>query len=233
MKTYIRDDVSLEYHLLLEERKTISATLFPNLEVPVKAPLDASAEGIDSFLSRKVRWLLKQKRYFAQFKDMRNKRYVSGETFQYRGRSYKLLLHGACTSSRVLLQYGVLNVFITGDKHPSKAARLVDIWYSRRALAVFTERLEVCFRLFNYSEMPSAAVRRMSRRWGSYSQRTNRINLNRELIRAATRYIDYVIVHELCHITHRKHDTSFYAQLESILPNWKRLKKELELRLLG
>ena len=56
---------------------------------------------------------------------------------------------------------------------------------------------------------------------------------NRELIKAATRHIDYVIIHELCHITHRKHSRPFYELLASKLPQWQRLKAELELSLLG
>ncbi|MCK5133836.1 MAG: DUF45 domain-containing protein [Candidatus Sabulitectum sp.] len=112
------DNVAFDYHLVLEKRKTIAATVFPNSELLVKAPVDATSDGIESFLIKKLRWVLKQKRYFAQFKNCDEKQYVSGETFQYRGRSYKLLLHGKCDSERVSLQYGVLNVFLDGKKKP-------------------------------------------------------------------------------------------------------------------
>ncbi len=233
VNTFTLDNVSLDYHVLREERKTISATVFPSGEVLVKAPLDATFEGMESFLTRRIRWILKQKRYFSQFGPVRSKRYVSGETFQYRGRSYKLLLHGYNDSNRVSLQHGVLNVFMKGQKHPSKAARLVDSWYSVRAKAVFSERLEECFQMFDNNEVPSLALRRMSKRWGSYSSASNQIALNPELVRAATRYIDYVIVHELCHMTQKRHDSAFYELIESKMPTWRRLKTELELRLLG
>lgn len=233
MKTFLRDNVSLDYHLILEDRKTISATVFPSSEVLVKAPLDATVPVIEKFLYRKLRWLLKQKRYFAQFGPVRKKRFVSGETFQYRGKSYKLLLHGDSDASRVTLQHGVLNVFIKGDKSSVGIQRFVNEWYLNRARAVFSHRLALCFKMFDYPSMPALAVRRMNRRWGSYQQRSNQIILNLELIRAATRYIDYVIVHELCHISHRKHSREFYQLLETKLPDWRRLKAELELRLPG
>jgi len=57
--------------------------------------------------------------------------------------------------------------------------------------------------------------------------------LNRDLIKVATRFIDYVVVHELCHVFVEKHNAAFYTLLESKLPNWKQLKTELELYLLG
>ena len=106
-------------------------------------------------------------------------------------------------------------------------------WYVDRAHKVFAERLDACVELFDCEEKPGLQVRPMSRRWGSYSSKTNRVILNEALIRASTRHIDYVIVHELCHVTHQKHDRAFFALLASKLPHWQKLKTELELSLLA
>ncbi len=137
-------NVAINYHLILEERKTIAATVYPNSELLVKAPFDATPAGIESFLVRKLRWVLKQKKFFAQFKNSDEKQYVSGETFQYRCRSYKLLLHGNCISERVSLQHGVLNVFLAGAIDPSIAGSLVENWYIASARRVFPERVRIC-----------------------------------------------------------------------------------------
>jgi len=224
---------SLEYHLVLEERKTIAATVFPSSELLVKAPVDATVEGIEAFLARKFGWVLKQKRYFSGFKQSTHKQYLSGETFRYRGRSYKLLLHGNCDTGRVSLQHGVLNVFLEGEKTSESARRLVEKWYSESAVRVFPERVRACSALFGLDEPPVVVQRKMNRRWGSYSKKHNRVTLNRELIKVATRFIDYVVVHELCHVFVEKHNTVFYSLLESKLPDWKQLKTELELYMLG
>lgn len=224
---------SLEYHLVLEERKTIAATVYPSCELLVKAPADATVEGIEAFLAGKLRWVLRQKRYFAGFKQSAGKQYLSGETFRYRGRSYKLLLRGNCDRGRVSLQHGVLNVFIEGDKSPDSAKHLVEKWYTESAARVFPERVRVCAALFGLHQMPEVVQRRMNRRWGSYSKKRNCVTLNRDLIKVATRFIDYVVVHELCHVFVEKHNAAFYTLLESKLPNWKQLKTELELYLLG
>ena len=87
--------------------------------------------------------------------------------------------------------------------------------------------------MFDYRKIPGLIIRPMKRRWGSYSYRTSRVILNQELIKASTRHIDYVIIHELCHVTHMKHDRAFYDLLASMLPRWEKLKTELELSLLG
>ncbi len=118
-------------------------------------------------------------------------------------------------------------------KDHARAKKLLEEWYLEKANKVFSERLSACFFLFDYKEMPALAIRKLSKRWGSYLHKTNKIFLNQELIKASTRHIDYVIIHELCHIAHRQHNSAFYDLLESRLPQWETLKTELELSLLG
>jgi len=227
------EKVSFDFYLILEDRRTVAATVFPTQTLIVKAPREASDDRIFEFLRRKFRWVLKQQRYFAQFKTRSKKRYVSGETFRYRGRSYKLLIRRNGHGERVSLQHGTLTVFTASPKKHAHTKDLLDAWYSERAHRVFSERLSTCLSLFDYREMPGLMVKRMTRRWGSYSHRTNRVILNQELIKASTRHIDYVIVHELCHVKYDRHTRAFYDLLESRLPQWQKVKTELELSLLG
>ena len=226
------ENIAFDYHLILERRKTITATVFPTKALLVKAPSGTPHQRIDKFLQKKFRWVLKQQRYFAQFRTFVEKRYVSGETFRYRGRSYKLLVRRDA-SEQVSLTHGTLMVFSSRPSEPEHTKVLLDGWFSRRARIVFNDRLRECYGLFDYSEMPGLMVRRMRRRWGSYSHKTGRVILNTNLIGASTRHIDYVIIHELCHITQRKHNREFYELLESKLPHWRALKTELELSLLS
>jgi len=70
-------------------------------------------------------------------------------------------------------------------------------------------------------------VRQLNARWGSMSA-AGRIVLNRDLIHAPTACIDYVIVHELCHRLHPRHDRAFWRTLSSIMPDWEKRKQRLE-----
>jgi hypothetical protein len=79
--------------------------------------------------------------------------------------------------------------------------------------------------------MPKLAIRKMPKRWGSYLS-NKKIILNPLLIKASKDCIDYVIVHELCHIKYRKHNKYFFKLQESIIPDWKKTKEKLELRFL-
>jgi len=226
-------NVSFDYNLLLEDRKTISATVFPNQDLMVKAPVIADDKRIEDFLKRKFRWILKQKRYFAQFKNQPEKQYISGESFRYRGRSYKLLVRDNGQDERLSLYHGTLVAYTKKPKNNKRVKNLVDAWYNEKAHIVFAERLSECVKRFDYNKEPGLITRKMTKRWGSYSHKKNRVILNVDLIKASKRFIDYVIIHELCHVKHKKHNRAFYDLLESKLPKWEKLKTELELSLLS
>jgi len=226
-------NISFDYCLILENRKTISAMVLPSQALVVRAPFEATDDRVYDFLCRKFRWILKQQRYFAQFQSEEEKRFVSGETFRYRGRSYKLLLRKDIRNEHVSLQHGTLTAYMFSPKDHARAKQLLEEWYLKKANKVLSERLSTCFFLFDYEEMPTLVIRKMSKRWGSYMHKTNKIYLNQELIKASKRHIDYVIIHELCHTIHKLHNRAFYSLLESKLPQWEKLKTELELGLFG
>lgn len=227
------ENITFDYHLILEQRKTIAATVYPNQSVVVKAPLDAETDRIHDFLSRKYRWVLKQQRYFSQFKPNVPKEYVTGESFRYLGRSYKLLVRSTTDEPRVLLQRGILTVYSCFPKNRLVTKKLLEAWYAEKTKKVFQERLTACFERFDYDKCPSVGIRKLNKRWGSYLRKSNRIILNHDLIQASKAQIDYVIIHELCHVTHDQHSKAFYALQKSKLPNWETLKTELELQLLS
>jgi predicted metal-dependent hydrolase len=232
-KRFTYEQIAFDYRLTLETRKTLAIHLFPDQSVHVKAPLHASESKITGFLQRKIRWILKHQRYFAQFKPRIPKEYVSGETFRYLGRNYKLLIRKAEGQERVSLQHGVLTVFSMSPQDRAHTRLLLEAWYLEKARQLFTERLACCLNRFPQLNLPKLGIRRLARRWGSYSRRTHRIGLNLELIKASRPQIDYVLIHELCHTTHRAHDKAFYSLLSSHLPEWKNIKRELECSLLS
>lgn len=70
------------------------------------------------------------------------------------------------------------------------------------------------------------SIRGQKTRWGSCSQ-SGTISLNYNLLRLDKKLIDYVIIHELCHLRHMNHSKDFWNEVEQILPDYKQLRKEL------
>lgn len=227
------ENVGFDYDLILQNRKTIAVTVHPDLEVTLKAPEQATQAKINDFLRRKTRWVLKQRRYFEEFKKATHKNYVSGETFRYLGRNYKLLVSQTESEERVSLQFGSINVFSHFPKNRLYTKKLLVAWYEQNAKAKFAEQLKQCVITYEIEDIPGVKIRQMKSRWGSYSKSTHSISLNPRLIQASRKQIDYVITHELCHIEHMNHSSGFYALLTKRLPDWKQLKSALECELIN
>ncbi len=219
-----------EYYLIMQERKTISLTVFPDLRITVKAPYYTDDKKVEEFFKRKWVWIEKQLSFFRQFQLTKTKKqYVSGESFLYLGRQYKLIVKKS-KENRASLQQSRLYLYTTCRvKDGKNNKKIIEQWYRERAECIFDERYKEMIKKFNHKKMPKIQIRRMNKRWGSYTS-NNKIFLNPLLIYTSKKCIDYVITHELCHVKYRKHNKNFYKLLNNKYPNWEKMKEKLELR---
>jgi len=102
-------------------------------------------------------------------------------------------------------------------------------WYSAHARNLLSKRLAQYLPAFKKmgTIIPEVRYRRMRKRWGSCSGNGG-IILNTELVQAPIHCIDYVIIHELCHLLQPHHDGKFYHILKRVLPDWEKRKERLE-----
>ena len=225
--------VCIEFQLTRRERKTLSISVKPDLGIEVVAPHDASLDRIFEKVRKRAPWIREQLRFFTQFQPRTpDRKYVAGETHLYLGRQYKLkFVHDI--QRRVKIYRGRLEVHTLKPRQTEITKGLVEDWYRQRAHLKFRERLELCQQLFSKPENfePSGLIiRQLQQRWGSMTH-GKKLILNRSLIRASVDAIDYVITHELCHISHPHHGAEFFKLLERIMPDWERRKTKLERQL--
>lgn len=216
------------YDLIKQDRKTLSLTVSPDLRICVKCPHKAGDERIELFLKRKWFWLEKQLKFFGKYQRKEYKKeYISGESFHYLGRQHQLVVRRA-KEDKVSLLRGILMVYTTKPvSNGSHTKKLISEWYVAKTNQVFNERYGKMKEKFDYNKMPSLAVREMKRRWGSFVNK-NKIVLNPKLIYMPKDYIDYVIVHELCHMKYKNHDKKFFKFLDEKYPKWEKVKEKLE-----
>lgn len=111
---------------------------------------------------------------------------------------------------------------------PEVICRALQGWYRTEALRILAERLNVlCPAIPWLSGIPPWKVKLMRRRWGSCTAR-GELTFNTHLIKAPVQCIDYVLLHELAHLRELNHSKHYYAVLEHLLPEWKRMRCELE-----
>ena len=217
------------FHLKKVDRKTLGIEVHADLSVWAVAPLKATLKEVKTLVLKRAKWITKQQRYFEQFLPRTPEReYVSGETHFYLGRRYILRIRKGKLET-VKLIGGELIVYYTTDKSTDTIKHLLTGWYynhaQRKFDAVIKESLSK-FRTYKIGE-PPIEIRRMKNRWGSCTPK-GKIILNPELIKAPGRCIEYVAIHELCHLVHPNHSKQFYKLQASILPNSEKIKLKLE-----
>jgi predicted metal-dependent hydrolase len=204
----------------------------PDQRVVATVPHDATEDSIQEAMLKRARWIWQNIEEFAKQKDyVLPKRYVSGETQFYLGRRYVLkVLIDAEQVSNVKLSRGKLNVTLRKDfdDRVVKVKPLIDKWYQHKAKAIFHERLNKMLPKTTWvTDIPSFRVMAMKTQWGSCSTKGN-LMLNPHLIKAPKECIDYVILHELCHIAEHNHSEKFWRLLTQVMPNWKEVKAKLD-----
>jgi hypothetical protein len=215
-------DFLLEY----SNRKSLGITVTSDLSVLVKAPADTQIDKIKEKLRKKAPWILKQQSFFLSFHPKTPERkFIGGETHLYLGRQYRLKIIQNKIES-VKLKGKFIEVALS-DK--SRAKQLATEWYLQKARSKFHAIAQPIIDKFKkYKVEPTSIVlREMPTRWGSCTPK-GKIILNPELIKAPKGCIEYVIIHELCHLVHHDHTQKFIDLQTKEMKDWEKWKNKLE-----
>lgn len=214
------------------QARKVLIKIHPDQRVVATVPFDATEQSIQKAMSKRARWIWKNIQDFAKQREyVLPKQYVSGETQFYLGKRYMLKVIVDCGQKQsVKLSRGKLNVSLrkSSDKEALNIKALLDAWYLNRAKAVFQDRLEAVLPLANWVEgVPPFRIMTMTKQWGSCSKE-GKLMLNPHLVKAPKECIDYVILHELCHIAEHNHSEKFWRLLTQVMPNWREVKAKLD-----
>lgn len=221
-----------DFRIIKEDRKSLTAEVYPDFRIVIKAPVKAKEFEIENFVKRKTSWINKQLSYFKQFNAPENKIYESGSSALYLGRQYQVIIEKAALKNVVKIANNKIYILSSAPQKIDEINRAFSDWLINRAEVIFNERLTECLKSFPDLAKPSLKIRKLNKRWGSYLKK-HEIVLNPELIKASKKSIDYVIYHELCHAYYNGHTEDFYNLLSLKMPNWKQIKESFELKLLS
>ncbi len=216
----------------LPSRRTLGIEVHPDLSVVVRAPSDCAPDIIQARVGKRASWISKQLTNFRRYSPRTPARqYVSGETHLYLGRQYRLKV-GAGDTATVKMDRGQIAVTTPAARANQELVHaMLHRWYLDRAREVFGRVLDQYLPILKGHRRPDLVVRTMQSRWGSLSP-AGTMTLNANLVRAPRACIEYVVVHELCHLKHRDHDTKFFRLLGQLMPDWEKRKRRLETALL-
>jgi len=220
------------YDIVRSGRTTVGIEVRPDKRVVVRAPANVGEERLIDIIRQKAPWILRQvARMQSTNARQVEKEFVSGESFPYLGRSYRLkvLTNGSDDAASVELQAGRLWI-MTNSSIDAKETRphirnAIINWYQERAREVLTRRVEV-FSKKTGIKPTRVNVKSQLRRWGSCT-RNGTLNLNWRIVMAPSSIIDYVVAHELCHLKIHNHSTDFWQFLGAILPDYQKHREWL------
>lgn len=212
----------LSYHLIRSRRKTIAVSITKDAQVEVRAPLKAPVSLIEGFLTEKESWIqthLEQRKQ--ELLKRANFSVGEGDRLLYLGREYPVYL-----SSEHRSPHFDGEKFILPKKDFSEIKSMLIELYKGLAKRYIEKQVR------HYSgivgAVPSAVkIGSAKTRWGSCSGK-NSLNFTWKLILASREAVDYVVVHELCHILQHNHSARFWREVERVLPDYK--ERELLLR---
>ena len=216
------------YKIIFSRRRSISIILSPGKEITVRAPYRTSLKTIDRFVQEKAKWIEANLKKYSEIENLnRGQRYLDGELHLFAGREYVLKI---TESERpfVRLHENILEAGLTQVNDRSKIRSMLELWYLQKAWEILPLRLKETLAKFpHHAFSPSGlVVRRLKSRWGSCTSK-GKITLNSELIKLDPALVEYVIIHELCHLMHHNHGKNFYSLLEELAPDYKSVRKEL------
>lgn len=211
-------------------RASIKVHVHPNGQVQVDAPDNAPLSEIKAAVQHRARWVLKHLDDIeARNRDVLPRQWVSGESQRYLGRRYVLKVIDDPKQRKVTCKLIGGQLRVQGkDLSPERTQKTVREWYRERAQDVFQRRLELMAEKLPWIKtVPPLRIMEMQTQWGSCSPEGT-VFLNPHLVKAPTKAIDYVTLHELCHLEEHNHSPRFYGLLDRFMPEWRTVKELLD-----
>lgn len=201
----------------------------PEGSVVVHAPIDASRAAILAAVGKRNRWIQGHMSAFLRRRaHILPREYVSGELIMYLGRRYRLkVVQADGANVHVKLRGGHLEVH-SAAATPGMVRDALEAWLRARARVILAERMESLVSELRWIQTaPPTRLQAMKVQWGSCSP-SGRLTLNPWLVKAPRDCIDYVILHELCHLKEHNHSARFLKLLRKHMPQWRERKSRLD-----
>ncbi|MGY6252401.1 M48 family metallopeptidase [Paraburkholderia caledonica] len=226
---YGDEHIRFSLRFLVRAARSVSIHVTPDGAVLVDAPEGTTLPEVKKAVRQRAAWVWQQLQASKARKlHVLPREYISGETHFYLGRRHMLKVQPAHGDELgVRLWRGRLE--ITTAKRDALTVRyMLEGWYRERATEVFARVIaDMSPRVGLRRAPPPLRLLSMRTQWGSCSPK-GEVLLNTHLVKAPRPCIEYVVVHELCHLKELNHSERFYRQLDRALPDWVVRKAELD-----
>lgn len=216
----------IEFNVEFRNRKTMSISVEPPSNIIVVAPVDTSEEEIKEAVKSKGAWIVQKLFEFRNIESKRvNREFVDGESFMYLGRNYSLQIHVDETlqnNSSVKLFRGKFHVYVK-EKNDELIKNAIEAWYRIKTEEQVKKRIKYYQKFF--SKKPTdIKVKEQKKRWASCTS-NNELLFNWRCVMAKSTALDYIVVHEMCHMYYMNHSQEFWDLITSVMADYE-VRKE-------
>lgn len=216
---------TLNYELVRAKIKNMYI-LIRDGKVIVKAPNNISENRIKDFINSKEDWINKKLKEFEK-KSFKEKSYVSGEVFKVLGNDYILNIeYGDFEKASVNLDNGYINICVSENCETVKIKELIEKMYYKIALMIVDKSVKMWKSTLKIAP-DVVVIKKLKTAWGKCNSK-RKITINPDLMKYDQRVIDYVVLHEFCHLRYMNHSKDFWNMVSKYMPDYKLLRNELK-----
>lgn len=226
--TFMHKNREIKFNIIYRKRKTMSLEIKRDGIINVIAPNGLDKTFIVDKVKNKSDWIIKK---LDEIEVLDNNRYIrsyeSGDIFLYLGNEYilEVLVDQSTIGTTVSLENNKL-IVRSNSNNKDVIQRALKKWYTDETLGIVKERINY-YKLFFEDTVTSIKIKDQKSRWASCTYK-NEILFNLRCSMMPIQIIDYIVVHEMCHMEHRNHSKDFYLAVERILPDYKERVKWLK-----
>lgn len=233
---YGDDKLSYQLNYIADSsaKSQIKIHILPEGMVRVDAPEHTPSKTIKDVVRKRAAWIVENLTTSQKHSDdVLEREYISGESCFYLGRRHVLKVLPVTDlpleqqAEKAKLLRGRIALYTT-NRRATRVKKILYVWYRQRALAVFKKQLAKWVETLPWLDhAPPFTVSLMDKQWGSCSA-AGELSLNIHLVKAPSPCIEYIILHELCHLQQKNHSPAFYRLLDNHLPHWQGLRQQLD-----
>lgn len=219
----------IEFTLIRSDRKTADIVIERSGDVIVRAPEGVDDERVREVVAGRALWV---HRSLAEWEDLnasrRHRPLVQGQGFAYLGRSYRLKFVDS-TDVPLRLKNGrwELSEAFVAREGEAAARKAFRDFYTARGTQIFNERVQHLAPLVGV-EPGEVVVKELGYHWASCGA-GGTLNFHWKTLMSPQTVIDYIVVHELCHLRFRDHSDAFWNEVDKVLPRYRERKEWLRL----
>lgn len=217
-RTIILNNNNINYSLILKDKKNISIKIDNNGDLIIYAPIGISYKYIENVLTKKQKWII------SNINKIKSSYINNEDKIIFLGNEYFPKIE--ISNSESISIDGKFIIIKANNLNFDYVNALLVNWYKEQSKTIVIQRVDELAR--KYCLVPSKIIiKNQKSRWGSCNSKKE-IRLNWRLILMPYYVMDYIIIHELCHLEHMNHSKGFWGLVKSYNPNYRKSEKWLK-----